>query len=204
MYVELIKLALGEEHLEVPLKVIDEKLIPSIKDAIDLVVPSEYPDRDSLIDNTEDRVIELTASIGSNYTTLSEHAITTLDQLKDMDFKIILLSNSHSSFINKTLETFKLQQYFDLVITLDSGFDSKDESLKHLASSENVEIQDIIYIGDTKNDVELTKRVGCKIIVVFDSISWDYPDRKKIEHLNPDYILDQLSDLIDVLKRMNK
>jgi len=199
MYVELIKKALEENGLKVSFKEIDEKLIPSIKGTVEKVIPKHMANREMVIEKTERRVIELTSTEGLGYISLCDGAVSTLKNLKK-DNRIFLLSNSHSTFINKILGSFGLNPYFDEVITLDSSFPSKEDALRHLSKMEDVRLADIVYIGDTKNDVRLAKRAGCKIVILFNEISWDFPNKQKVSDLKPDFIIDNLSDLLPLMQ----
>lgn len=202
MYVELIKKALEENGLKVSFKKINEKLIPSIKGTIEKVLPKNIANREKVIKKMERRVIELTSTEGLGYISLCDGAVTTLKNLKEKDNMIFLLSNSHSSFINKALGSFGLNLYFDEVITLDSGFQSKDDALRYLSKMENVTPADIVYIGDTENDVKLARRTGCKIVIIFNGISWDFPNKQKILDINPDFIIDKLYDLPSLIRKI--
>jgi len=200
MYVESTKKALKENGLKVSFKEIDEKLIPSIKGTIEKVLPKHMANREKVIKKIERRTIELTSTEGLNYISLCDDAVSTLKELKEKNNRIFLLSNSHSTFINKVLSSFELNPYFAEVITLDSGFPSKDDALKHLSKTENVRLADIVYVGDTKNDVELARRVGCKIVIIFNEISWDFPNKQKVSDLNPDFMIDKFCDLIPLMQ----
>ena len=200
MYVGLIKKALEENALKVSFKKINEKLIPSIKGTIEKVIPKHMENRETMIKKTERRVIELTSTEGLNYISLCDDAVSTLKELKEKNNRIFILTNSHSTFINKVLSSFELNPYFYEVIPLDCGFPSKDDALKHLSKMENVRLADIMYIGDTKNDVELARRVGCKIVIIFNEISWGFPNKQKVSDLNPDFMIDKFCDLIPLMQ----
>lgn len=200
MYVKLIKKALDENGLKVSFKEIDEKLIPSIKGTIEKVLPKHMENRETVIKKTERRVIELTSTEGLDYISLCDDAVSTLKELKEKDNRIFLLTNSHSTFINKVLSSFNLVPYFNKVIALDSGFPSKDEALKHLSKMENVLLADIVYIGDTENDVKLARSAGCKIVIIFNEISWDFPSKQKVLDQSPDFMIDKFCDLIPLMQ----
>lgn len=195
MYVELIKKTLEENGQKIPFKEIYEQLIPSIKGTIEIVVPKHIENRVEVINQAEKRVIELTTTEGLDYIKLSKDSARTLQLLKKEN-NLFLLSNSHSIFINKVLGKYNHNQYFDEVITLDSGFSSKDKAIKHISKTQNVSLANIFYIGDTKEDIKLAKRTGCKTIIIFNEISWDYPNKQKILVLKPDFVIDKLSDLV--------
>ncbi|MDI6917074.1 MAG: HAD family hydrolase [Thermoplasmatales archaeon] len=202
MYVELIKKALEENGLKVSFREINEKLVPSIKGTVEKVIPGHMSSRETVIEKIERRVIEFTSTEGLGYVSLCDGVVSTLKDLKEKDNRMFLLSNSHSAFISKVLSFFNLNPYFDEVITLDSGFPSKDDALKHLSKMENVRLADIVYIGDTENDVRLARKAGCKIIIIFNEISWDFPNKQKISDLKPDFMIDKLCDLLPLIRKI--
>ena len=122
--------------------------------------------------------------------------------MKEEFERIFLLSNSHSMFVNKILNVYDLDRYFDDIFTLDSGFNSKDDALKHISKTERVSIDEIVYIGDTEEDVKLAKRVGCKVVIIKSEISWEGQNKLGIKSLGPDAVIDKLSDLSAVLKSL--
>ena len=199
MYIKVIKKALEENGQNIPLKEIDAKLIPSIKGTIDILVSKDIENRKEIVENAEKRVIDLTASEGLENLKLGENVVETLEELK-INNKLFLLSNSHSGFIKKVLEKHNLNRYFNEIITLDSDFSSKVEALKYISKTEKVDISEMIYIGDTEYDIEIAKKIGCKIIIIYNNISWNYPHINKIKNLKPDFLLDKLSDLIHIIE----
>ncbi len=205
MYVEFIHKALSENRIQMTFEDIDELLIPSIIETSKIVVPRQIKDREQVVKNIEQRVVELTATDGLDHISLAKDAKDTLDKLNKNEngYQIYLLTNSHSDFIIKALNFYQLEQYFHEVITLDSGFPSKDEAMKNISKTENCPQTDIVYIGDTKADVKLAHRVGCKILVVFTKLSWNFPNKQEILDLNPDLITDRLSEvprLLDLIQ----
>jgi len=204
MYVELIQKALSENRIQMSYDDIDELLIPSIIETSKIVVPRLIKDREQVVKNIEQRVIELTATDGLNYISLSEDVKDTLEQLNknENDYRIFLLTNSHSTFIDKVMSYYQLEQYFDKILTLDCGFSSKDEAIGYILETEHCQVTDIVYIGDTIADVKLAHRVGCSIIIIFTKSSWNFPNKQDILDQNPDLVTDKLSEvpkLVDLL-----
>ena len=199
MYVELIHRAFSDVNIDISSERIAQHLIPSIKGTIDNVCPLDIPNRQSIIKSIELKAIELTSTIGLDYISLNENSKSVLAEFKARGFSIYLLTNSHSAFINKVLALYSLEPFFKAVLTLDSGYGSKFEALKHIASQEAIDYSELIYIGDTRKDVELAQEVGCKIIIIFDKYSWDFPNEQEIQDLEPDFMIDSLADLVSLL-----
>lgn len=202
MYIALARKALEENGFEVTDDEIEGKLIPSIKGTIEKILPEPLEDRESVLKKVEKRIVELTSAEGQDHVRLSSYATGTLNELKERFERIFLLSNSHSTFVNKILNLYDLDRYFDDIFTLDSGFNSKDDALKHISKIECVNIGEIVIIGDTEEDVKLAKRVGCKVVIVVSEISWDGHNKEGIKSLNPDAVIDKLSDLSAVLRSL--
>jgi HAD superfamily hydrolase (TIGR01549 family) len=199
MYVEFLKRATQENDIEIESDKIEAELIPHVRGTINNILPKNLENRDTLGKRIEERVINLTADEGLERVRLNEDVTTTLYGLKKMGYNMFLVSNSHSRFINNVLGQYDLHTFFDDVITLDSGFKSKDEAIKRIIGKEGIETNEIAYIGDTIEDVKLGKRVGCKVIIILSNFSWDYNKKEKIEALSPDFLVDDLSDIILIL-----
>ena len=132
MYVEFIKNALNENGIKIPYNQLEKKLIPSIKKTIENVILEKIENKEKIVEKTEKRVIELTSTKGLDYIKLVKDAKSTLKNLSKNN-KIFILSNSHSLFINKVLNSFNLEKYFNEIITLDSGFSSKYKALFYIS-----------------------------------------------------------------------
>jgi pyrophosphatase PpaX len=200
MYIELIKKALEENGQRFSFEEISEKLIPSIKGTIERILPEHMENKSTVVEKSEEKAIELTSTDGLNFISLCDDAANTIRELMERGSKMYLLSNSHSTFIEKALRFFNIDSYFEEVFALDSGFSSKDDALRHISKINNVGLADVTYIGDTENDVKLARRVGCRIIIVFNEISWNFPNRQRILDSSPDSIIEKFGSLVPLIQ----
>ena len=46
----------------------------------------------------------------------------------------------------------------------------------------------------------IARRVGCKIVIIFNEISWGFPNKQKVSDLNPDFMIDKFCDLIPLMQ----
>lgn len=63
-----------------------------------------------------------------------------------------------------------------------------------------LENTEAIYIGDTDVDIETAHNSGMKCI----GVSWGFRGRKFLENLNCEYIIDEPSELLPLLNKINK
>ena len=101
MYIKFIKTAFAEFGLKLSFEEIENKLIPSIRGAIEILLPKNLENRLETAQNIENLVIELTSRDGENNITLCNNVRSVLNALKEKKYNIYLLTNSHSLFINK-------------------------------------------------------------------------------------------------------
>jgi len=110
-----------------------------------------------------------------------------------------LLTNSYRSFPDRGLARLGLEDCFDRTIAADDGFESKAEGclslIRHFESSERM----TLYVGDTIHDVNVARDVGCKVAIVLNTCSWMWSHREIVERSSPDYIIQSLDDLPNLL-----
>ena len=91
------------------------------------------------------------------------------------------------------LEQFGLRQYFEHVQGTD-GFPSKPEPDVILKALEGLGArpEDCLMVGDSGPDMEAGRRAGVKTCAV----RWGYGSHTEMAHFNPDYWIDQPSELL--------
>ncbi|MEM2956471.1 MAG: HAD-IA family hydrolase [Candidatus Pacearchaeota archaeon] len=120
----------------------------------------------------------------------------TLRRLKQKKFKIILLTNSARKFVITFLKYNKIMKYFNRLFYAEN-FKSKEEAIRNIAKKYNISIRKIVYIADKKKDVEIAKKIGCKIIIVL-ICSWD-----KKEFHKEKYTINSMKQLEKMLLELN-
>jgi phosphoglycolate phosphatase len=116
-----------------------------------------------------------------------------LNELKRRNIGLgILTSNSRES-VDKFLSKHNWS-YFDFIFSGSSMF-GKGKVLKKLMKERNINKEQIIYIGDETRDVEAAKECGIRAAAV----TWGYSSRKPLSETNPDWIIDEPKQLLEIL-----
>lgn len=85
-------------------------------------------------------------------------------------FDLYIISGRDNRSLEFSLKEQGIYSYFTEVIGSDSGFKPKPsyEALVYLSEKYNIPTDHIVYIGDSKTDYEMAKKIKCKFI----GVSW--------------------------------
>ncbi|OAS88011.1 MULTISPECIES: pyrophosphatase PpaX [Metabacillus] len=126
-----------------------------------------------------------------------ETVFETIKTLKEQGFKLGIVTTKIRDTVNMGLKLTKLDQFFDVVVTLDDVENAKPHpepvllALKQLDSSP----EEAIMVGDNHHDVEAGKNAGTKTA----GVAWSIKGREYISSYNPDYLLEKMSDLLPIV-----
>ncbi len=124
--------------------------------------------------------------------------ISLMKNLKSKGIKIAVVSNK-ADFAVKTLMEDYFSNLYDCAYGERAGVPRKPEpegvfdAIKEMGA----EIKDAVYIGDSEVDVITSKNAGLPCIAV----TWGFRDKKVLESLNPEYIVDSPSDILNIIER---
>ncbi|MGQ4667608.1 pyrophosphatase PpaX [Metabacillus halosaccharovorans] len=126
-----------------------------------------------------------------------ETVFETIKTLKEHGFKLGIVTTKIRDTVNMGLKLTKLDQFFDVVVTLDDVENAKphpEPVLNALAQLES-KPEEAIMVGDNHHDVEAGKNAGTKTA----GVSWSIKGREYISSYNPDYLLERMSDLLPIV-----
>ena len=125
-----------------------------------------------------------------------EGVVNLIKELKDEGYKVIAYSNKPDSVL-KPLMLEKFGNLFDEVLGQVEGQAPKPnpEALLNMLDKIGISKEEAIYIGDSDVDVQTAKNANMKMIAV----TWGFRDREFLEKLNPEYIVDDTKELIEVI-----
>ena len=71
----------------------------------------------------------------------------------------------------------------------------KNRNIRHLIKSRQLNIDNMLYIGDETRDVDAAKKAGIKVAAV----TWGFNSGETLKKHNPHYILNHPSELLSLL-----
>lgn len=110
----------------------------------------------------------------------------------------ILTSNSEEN-ARIFLTSHGMQELFSFIYSETNLF-GKQTSLRKILRTNKLYPQDVIYVGDETRDIEAAKKIPLKVIAV----SWGYNSKEVLAQHNPDFLIDQPSQLLEVLGSLQK
>ncbi|WP_453993855.1 pyrophosphatase PpaX [Bacillus nitroreducens] len=121
----------------------------------------------------------------------------TIQTLKEKGFKIGVVTTKLRSTVNMGLKLTKLDQFFDVVVTLDDVKNPKPDpepvflALQQLDSTP----EEAIMIGDNYQDIVSGQNAGTKTA----GVAWSHKGKDFLMEYKPDFMLENMSDLLDIV-----
>ncbi len=141
-----------------------------------------------------------------------KEAKSVLNKLKDMGLKLGIISNSPIAFHRRVLEKNCLTGFFDaIIVSCEVSYRKPDKEIFNIALKRlNVRPTEAVYIGDVPCiDVPGAKELGMITILMkygdpavsLEDYTYSPADEKLCE---PDYVIERLEEIIDIVIELNK
>ena len=131
------------------------------------------------------------------YTDTYPNVRETLKTLKDLDYKLAIITNKPYDFINPILKSLNLDSFFEFSLGGDSLSEKKPHPMPLLYACEKFEItpDEAVMVGDSKNDILAAKSARMDVVAV----TYGYNHGESLDIYNPDIIIDDFSKLIGLV-----
>jgi len=119
-----------------------------------------------------------------------------LDDLKREDMRMAILSNNSRESLGMGIEHLNVKSYFEHILTKEDVPDTKPSPLGliQLIDSMDLRADEVVYIGDTHNDMIAAQRAGIKSVLV----NWTIQDHRTFE-TKPDFIIEHPSEIHGII-----
>lgn len=117
-----------------------------------------------------------------------------LTQLKEEGITLGILTSNSEENVEIFLENHGMQELFSFVYSETRLF-SKHRIIRKFMKKNNLNPEEVIYVGDETRDIEASKRIHIKVIAV----SWGFNSREALAKQNPDFLVYKPSELIEVM-----
>ncbi len=121
-----------------------------------------------------------------------------LIELDNIGHKLVIISSNSKSNILAFLEHNNLENIFYYIYSGTTVF-GKDKVINKFTRQENIDIADVVYVGDETRDIEAAKKSN----VVAIAVSWGFNTKEALAKQNPDFLIDQPQELINVLDSLS-
>ena len=131
-----------------------------------------------------------------NATVPYPHVITTLKSLKET-YTLAIVTNKPFAFVAPILKTLEMDNLFALILGGDSLAKKKPDPLplQHVCKTLNIDIEDSVMIGDSKNDILAAN--ACAMDSVGVTYGYNYGEDFNVH--KPSVIIDDFSKLLEYL-----
>ncbi|WRP06103.1 pyrophosphatase PpaX [Rossellomorea aquimaris] len=126
-----------------------------------------------------------------------EGVYETVQALYENGYKLAIVSTKVRDVVLKGLDLMNLRPFFEVIITLDEVENAKphpepiEKALIALGSSP----EEAIMIGDNHHDILAGKNAG----VLSAGVAWSAKGREHLAHYEPDFMLDNMKDLLPIV-----
>jgi len=114
--------------------------------------------------------------------------------LYEREIPITIISSHPEQNLRKEAQRYGLARFIKSMI---GGSRDKTESILKVCEEMGVNPSEVLYVGDTIFDIKSGKKAGVRT----GGISTGYHSRKRLESEEPDYLLDSLSELLNIFYR---
>ena len=132
-----------------------------------------------------------------NATVPYPHVIETLHALKEKGYTLAIVTNKPFAFVSPILKGLGMDEMFALILGGDSLPEKKPhpQPLLHVCVSLEIEVENAVMIGDSKNDILAANACGMDSV----GMTYGYNYGEEIGVHKPSIIIDDFSELLEYL-----
>ena len=125
-----------------------------------------------------------------------EDAEFVLNELKNRGYKLGIITNGTKECQGAKLKLLNFDKYLEHTIICEETRKPNKEPFLEMAEALNLKPEELMYVGDNPlNDVEGSRNAGYTPVWMRKYAIWIFPEIKMC-----DYVIDSLSDLLNILK----
>ncbi len=177
---------------------IEERLEELIKESL---IKAKIEPKERLVMDAYEKILDAPFCI------IRKDAEKTLRELKDLGLKLAIVSNAPINFHKRVLDRHNLAKYFDaIIVSCDVKFRKPHPKIYEIALQKiGLKPHEAIFIGDVLEiDIVGAKKLG--LITVLMRTPEPYMVNRTIKttkEVDPDFIIDDLYEVVDIVKKLN-
>lgn len=178
---------------------------PSYEQILDFIGPtlqqtfSNYTNIQSKIDEMVKTYRDFYVEYEVGNHELYPNVIEVLKELKKQGYNLAVLTSKFNNAAWPSYTYYNLDKIFDVFVGLDDVPNAKPHKdavntvLSHFPNHKKA-----IMIGDNKSDILAGKNAG----IYSCGVAWSIKGKEYLEEVNPDFMLNKMSDLYDIIKQL--
>ena len=122
----------------------------------------------------------------------------TVRALKESGYKLAIVTTKKRDIVEKGMALTKLDRFFDVVVTIDDVEKAKPdpEPVERALALLGSEPAEAVMVGDNYHDILSGQNAGTKTA----GVAWSAKGREYLAGFSPDYMLETMADLFDILE----
>lgn len=123
--------------------------------------------------------------------------IDTLEQLRQREIKMAIVTNKPSPFVPPLLQQLEIAHYFNIIIGGDDVTIRKPHPapIYLILGRLGLRANELLVVGDSRNDIEAAKAATCPTA----GLTYGYNYGEPIADSKPDYVLNNFKDILPTL-----
>ncbi len=106
-------------------------------------------------------------------------------------FLAVVSSDFPETFLPEVKE-YELENVFNEIVT---DADDKLEAVQRIIKEYDLDPQNTFFVGDSNHEIDVAKKVGIRSVAV----SWGFTSKQKLGARNPDFLINNVKELANVL-----
>lgn len=175
------------KHFNKPIMSFEEWLSKTTMTAVEFLINNGVDERPDKLFDLYKHFLNETIANGTAPIAYPD-ASNVLNYIKSKGIRTAVLSSHPTENLLKEAESYKIIDMFDIILSSSSN---KIQGLKDICSQLNIDIKNVLFIGDTIYDIRSAKKAG----VISAGICTGYHAKERLENEKPDFLFTSLSDL---------
>lgn len=136
----------------------------------------------------------------AEYHEIYPNVLEVVKQLKEQGYYLGIVTTKYKEAAWPSFTHYGLEPYFDAFVGLEHVTNPKpdrepiDVALKSIPNHTGV-----LMVGDNKSDIYAGQNAGCKTI----GVGWTFKGKDVLALANPDYMIDSMNDIVEILHELN-
>lgn len=121
-----------------------------------------------------------------------DNTVEVIKELKNQGLVVGIITTNSKQNVKKFLK-YHDAEVFDIVLS--ASMFGKESKFRKIMKKNKLTSRDILYVGDEIRDIFSAHK--CNIDIA--SVSWGYNDKESLLENNPNYLIDEIEDLLDII-----